>query len=144
VIAREIELCECRFVTIVIDIVHDRTISVLFLACPFPLDMLGAILVTAIGTLLMMPFREWVRWTVVPRLAEPLYRRNFALTIGNRLGSALAHKQSLDFSLPIARACWVSMWLSSDLRSPTAWVTRARCTRRSWRPGSQTWAPHGC
>jgi hypothetical protein len=28
VIAREIELCECQFVTIVIDIVHDRAISV--------------------------------------------------------------------------------------------------------------------
>jgi hypothetical protein len=27
-IAREIELCECQFVTIVIDIVHDRAISV--------------------------------------------------------------------------------------------------------------------
>ena len=55
---------------------------------PFPLDMLGAILLTAIGILLMMPFREWVRWIVVPRLAEPLYRGNFALTIGKRLGSA--------------------------------------------------------
>jgi hypothetical protein len=44
VIARETELCECRFVTIVIDIVHDRTISVLFLGVPFQLDMLGAIL----------------------------------------------------------------------------------------------------
>jgi len=44
--------------------------------------MLEAILVTAIGILLMMPFREWVRWFVVPRLAESLYRRNFALTIG--------------------------------------------------------------
>jgi hypothetical protein len=123
VIAREIELCECRFVTIVIDIVHIRTISVLFLGVPFPLDMLGAILVTAIGILLMIPFRGWIRWTVVPRLAEPLYRRNFALTIGKRLGSALAHKQSLDFSLPIARACWVSLLLSSELRSPT---TRGR------------------
>jgi hypothetical protein len=46
VIAREIELCECRFVTIVIDIVHSRTISVLFLGVSFPLDMLAAILVT--------------------------------------------------------------------------------------------------
>jgi hypothetical protein len=27
-IAREIEFCECQFVTIVIDIVHDRAISV--------------------------------------------------------------------------------------------------------------------
>jgi hypothetical protein len=35
--------------------------------------MLGAILDTAIGILLMMPLGEWVRWTVVPRLAEPLY-----------------------------------------------------------------------
>ena len=83
-IAREIELCECRFVTIVIDIVHERTISVLFLGVPFQLDMLGAILVTPIGILLMMPLREWGRWTVVPRLGEPLYRRNFALTIGKR------------------------------------------------------------
>ena len=79
-IAREIELCECRFVTIVIDIVHDRTISVLFLGVSCQLDMLRAILVTAIGILLMMPLHEWVRWTVAPRLAEPLYRRNFALT----------------------------------------------------------------
>jgi hypothetical protein len=31
--------------------------------------MLGAILVTAIGILLMMPLREWVRWTVVPWLS---------------------------------------------------------------------------
>jgi hypothetical protein len=27
-IAREIEFCECQFVTIVIDIIHDRAISV--------------------------------------------------------------------------------------------------------------------
>ena len=27
-----------------------------------------------------------------------------------------------------------SVWLSSDLRSPTAWVTWARCARRSWCP----------
>jgi hypothetical protein len=46
--------------------------------------MLGAILVTPIGILLMMPLREWGRWTVVPRLGEPLYRRNVALTIGKR------------------------------------------------------------
>ena len=71
---------------IVIDVVHDRAISVLFLGVQFPLDMLGAILVTAIGILLMMPFREWIRWTVVLRLAEPLYRRNFALTIGKKVG----------------------------------------------------------
>jgi len=67
VIAREIELCECRLFTIVIDIVHDRAISVLFPGVQFPLNMLGAILVTAIGILLMMPFREWIRWTVVHR-----------------------------------------------------------------------------
>jgi hypothetical protein len=88
--------------------------------------MLGAILVTAIGILLMMPFCEWVRWTVVPRLTEPLYRRIFALTIGKRLGSAVEH----NVSLPIACASWVSMWLSSELRLPTAWVMRAQSARR--------------
>jgi hypothetical protein len=45
VIAREIELCECRFVTIVIDIVHDGAIS--FPAVRFPLDVLGAFPVAA-------------------------------------------------------------------------------------------------
>ena len=56
--------------------------SRLFLGVHFPLDMLGAIPIAAIGILLVMPFREWVRWTIVPRLAEPLYRRVFALPIG--------------------------------------------------------------
>jgi undecaprenyl-diphosphatase len=56
--------------------------SRMFLGVHFPLDMLGAIPVATLGILLMAPLREWVTRTVVPRLAEPLYRRIFALPIG--------------------------------------------------------------
>jgi hypothetical protein len=56
---------------------------------------------------------------------------------GNVLGSSLMSRAFLkehDVSLRIAYACWVSMWLSSDLRLPTAWVTRTRCSIYSKRP----------
>jgi hypothetical protein len=51
---------------------------------------------------------------------------------GNLSGSSLMSRAFLkehDVSLRIAYACWVSIWLSSELRSPTVWVTWARCTR---------------
>lgn len=53
----------------------------LFLGVHFPLDMLGAIPVACTGILLVAPFRSVVQRTIVPRLAEPLYRRVFSSLI---------------------------------------------------------------
>jgi undecaprenyl-diphosphatase len=50
----------------------------LFIGVHFPLDMLGAVPVAIVGLLLVLPFRRWAERTLLPRLAEPLYRRIFA------------------------------------------------------------------
>ncbi|MEZ0171168.1 phosphatase PAP2 family protein [Microvirga sp. TS319] len=55
--------------------------SRLFLGVHFPFDMLGAVPVAATGILAVAPLHAWVRRTIVPRLAEPLYRRVFSTPI---------------------------------------------------------------
>ncbi|MBZ6078872.1 undecaprenyl-diphosphatase [Microvirga puerhi] len=53
----------------------------LYLGVHFPFDMLGAVPIAAASILIVMPFRAWVSRTIVPRLAEPLYRRVFSVPI---------------------------------------------------------------
>ena len=53
-----------------------------YLGIHFPFDMLGAIPVAGAGILIAQPFRSWVEGTIMPRLAEPLYRRVFSVPIG--------------------------------------------------------------
>ncbi len=52
-----------------------------FLGVHFPLDILGAIPVAAIGTLFTLPIRGSVRHAILPSLAEPLYHRVFSVAI---------------------------------------------------------------
>ncbi|OSQ35986.1 undecaprenyl-diphosphatase [Thalassospira mesophila] len=53
----------------------------IYLGIHFPLDMIGAVIVAAVATVISMPLWPYVNGVIMPKLVTPVYRRVFSWPI---------------------------------------------------------------